>query len=478
MCEVRVTTRILILALACLLTPIGSLAQTHEVPTGAVRTNAALPKGVIGRLIDEATPGDVIRVPPGIYREHLRIRVPITLDGGGRATIDGDGNGDIIEIAAPGVTLRGFSIRNTGIDLDKENAAIRVLAGRTTIENNTLGDILFGIDLREAPDSIIRGNTIGGKDLDPARRGDGLRLWRSDRAVIENNALHNGRDAILWYSTGVVVRGNTSRDCRYGLHLMYSDSVTIEDNTLERNSVGIYLMYSTGVELRRNRLLNNRGPSGYGVGLKEADRFTIADNMFAGNRTGIYLDGSPFTNAQPGRITSNTLAFNDVGVTFLPSAKGNVLTRNNFIDNINQVSVAGRGNLDANRFWEGEVGNFWSDYSGYDQNADGVGDFVHESSTLFDGLLDRDPKMRLFLFSPAQQAVEFVGRALPTIRPEAKFVDEVPLMRPVSINLTPAPTPGARPGLALASGGLLVLCGAVLWGARTPSLNVRKGVRS
>ena len=367
-----------------------------------VRTPADPTKfGEIGRLVAAAALGDVITIPVGVYREHLRIDKPITLiaDGGvGEVVIDGNGSGDIVEITAPGVTLRGFTIRNTGIDLDKENAAIRAIAPRVTIENNILEDILFGIDLREAPDSIVRGNRIGGKDLDIARRGDGLRLWRADRSLIENNTIHDGRDAILWYSTGIVVRGNTGFDCRYGLHLMFSDDVTIEGNEFARNSVGIYLMYSTGVRISHNRLIQNRGPSGYGIGLKETDQFSVVGNLITGNRAGVYIDGSPFTDKAPGTFTRNTLAHNDVGFTFLPSARGNELVGNNFIDNIDQVAVSGRGSLEANAFWKGERGNFWSDYTGYDQNADGVGDFVHESQTLFENLMDKQPNLRLFLF--------------------------------------------------------------------------------
>ncbi len=440
----------------------------HAPPPTPMVERAAEPitLGAIGRAIAEAPSGGTLIIPPGVYREHIRISKPITLVGQPGAIIDGGGSGDIVEVTAPDVTFKGFVVRNTGIDLDKENAAIRALAPRATIEDNELRDILFGIDLREAPGSVVRGNRIGGKALDIARRGDGLRLWRSNNTVVENNTIHDGRDAILWYSTGVVVRGNTSTDCRYGLHLMFSDQVTIERNTLTANSVGIYLMYSTGVTLRQNRLFRNRGPSGYGIGLKETDQFSVTDNLISGNRVGIYIDGSPFTKKQPGQFSRNTVAFNDIGVTFLPSARGNELTDNNFIDNIDQVSVAGRGNLDANAFWKGERGNFWSDYTGYDQNRDGIGDFVHESQTLFESMMDKEPKLRLFLFSPAQQAIEFVGRALPTIRPEPKFTDEVPLMSPVPIHLA-AETGGAG-ALPLAGAGavMLLIAGNILAVAR------------
>lgn len=405
----------------------------HDRPLASGRGAHPTAVGPIGRAIEAASPGATVTIPSGVYREHLVVNKPLTLIAEGSVVLDGGGSGDIVEIAAPGVTFRGFTVRNTGIDLDKENAAIRVTAARANIENNTLEDVLFGIDLREAPDSRVVGNRIGGKALDIARRGDGLRLWRSDRALVENNTIHDGRDAILWYSSGVVVRGNRAIDCRYGLHLMFSDDVAITDNELSRNSVGIYLMYSKGVEIVGNRLDRNRGPSGYGIGLKETDRFSVRDNLIIGNRSGVYIDGSPFTRAVPGEFSGNTFAFNDAGFTFLPSAAGNEVWGNNFIDNFDQVVISGRGTLTANQFWKGDEGNFWSDYTGYDQNNDGVGDFVYESQTLFENLLEKQPSLRLFVFSPAQQAIEFVGRALPAVRPEPKFADEVPLMRPVTV---------------------------------------------
>lgn len=454
--------------------PAGGQSGEHAEPASPARTLMPVRElGPIGRAIAAAAPGETIEIGPGVYREHVRIDKPVTLVGRGMPVIDGGGAGDIVEITAPDVTIRGFVIRNTGTDLDKENAALRALAPRTTIENSVFENILFGIDMREAPGSIIRGNRIGGKKLDIARRGDGLRLWRSDRAIIENNVIHDGRDAILWYSTGVTVRGNTSYDCRYGLHLMFSDDITIEENVFRGNSVGIYIMYSAGVEVHRNRLVRNRGPSGYGLGLKEADRYSVSENLVAGNRVGIYIDGSPFTDAKPAVFTRNTIAHNDVGITFLPSAKGNELYTNNFIDNIDQVAVAGRGNLDANRFWKGDGGNFWSDYTGYDQNRDGIGDFVHESYTLFENMMDKQPRLRLFLFSPAQQAVEFVGRAMPAVRPEPKFTDEVPLMSPVVIRHDLRAEPADIAGLA-GTGVMMLAVGIGLVGAAAPAATRRR----
>ncbi|MCC6230079.1 MAG: nitrous oxide reductase family maturation protein NosD [Phycisphaerales bacterium] len=442
-------------------------------PTTRDSSGVEINAGTLGTLIIAAKTGDTIHVPAGVYREHIRIDKPLSLIAEGHVVIDGMASGDIVEICAPNVTFRGFIVRDTGIDLDKENAAIRVLADHAVIENNTLEDILFGIDLKQASDAIVRGNFIGGKDLDIARRGDGLRLWRSDRTLIEHNTIHDGRDAILWYSQNVTVRGNTSRRCRYGFHLMFSDNVVMENNELTHNSVGIYLMYSKGVTLRGNRLLSNRGPSGYGIGLKETDQFSITDNLIAANRAGVYLDGSPFTNLKPGDISHNTIACNDVGITFLPSVRGNIITANNFVDNIEQVCVSGRGELRGNDFAANDRGNFWTDYAGYDADADGIGDFAHESVTLFENLLDREPKLRLLLFSPAQQAIEFVGRAIPAIRPEPKFFDPAPLTAPV-LNVTNSGPAPSRLSLAICGLGLVSVASLVYFSSRAFAVTTRR----
>ncbi len=384
----------------------------------------------ISQLISAAKAGDTVLVPTGVYRGEIRIDKPLKLIGVGRPTLDGGGNGDIITITAPDVEIRGFRICGTGIDLDKENCAIRVNAARVTIVDNILDDVLFGIDLKESPDSVIRGNHIGGKVLDVARRGDGLRLWRADRTIVEDNEIHNGRDAILWYSTDVIVRNNRSHDGRYGFHLMFSNGVTIEKNDLFDNSVGVYLMYSSKLKLIGNRMLRNRGPSGYGLGLKETDDFLVQGNIFVGNCVGIYIDGSPFATPDSGRITENTISANDTGVEFLPAVKGNHLWSNSFVDNFEQIAILGRGELTGNEFDRDERGNFWSDYPGYDRDGDGVGEANYESRLLFENLTAREPSLRLFMFSPIHQAVEFIARAVPAVRPEPKFTDYYPLIEP------------------------------------------------
>ncbi|MHC5023907.1 MAG: NosD domain-containing protein, partial [Planctomycetota bacterium] len=255
-----------------------------------VATRGAAADWSLAEALAAAPDGATITVPSGVHPGPIVIDRPVTLVADGAAIFDGGGSGDVVRILAPDVTIRGFLIRNTGASLDRENAGITVLAPRATIEDNTLEDVLFGIYLKDAGSSIIRGNRIGGKRVAIARRGDGIRLWYSPDAVIEDNVVHQSRDVVMWFSRGTRIRRNQVTDGRYGLHFMYSDDNVLEDNRLEGNSVGAFLMYSRNLVLRRNIFLRNRGPSGYGVGLKDMDRILAEENLLLGNRVGVYLD--------------------------------------------------------------------------------------------------------------------------------------------------------------------------------------------
>ncbi len=394
-----------------------------------------VPVSFVVELIEKAEPGDVIRVPPGVYEGNLIIRKPIILDGGQKAIFDGLGKATVIEVVAEGVTIRECAIRGSGMDVTGEPSAIRVIAANVTIESNTIEDVLFGIDLREAPSANIRNNVIRCKDLEPGRRGDGIRLWWSHGCVIEGNVVQGSRDMVFWYSEDLQILRNTVTHSRYGLHFMYSHNTVLEENDLNGNSVGVYLMYSNGITIRGNRMQNNRGASGYGIGLKDCDDITITGNALLANRVGVYIDNSPSSINSTGLIESNMIAFNEIGLLATPNTHDNVFTRNAFVENEEQAVTHGRGRLVTNAFSRGGVGNYWSDYAGFDLDSDGIGDVTYEPKSLFGVMLAKEPNLRLFVHSPAQQAIEFTARALPELRPESTLIDPSPLASPPEIKL-------------------------------------------
>jgi nitrous oxidase accessory protein len=156
--------------------------------------------------IDAARPGAVIEVPPGLYRGNLLIEKPLTLAGIDWPIIDGGSRGNVIEINnAPGVTIRGLIIRNSGARLDKENAGIAAnQSPRLVVENNRLENVLFGISIDDSAKSRLAYNVIGAKDLEAAARGDGIRVWYSEKAEVIGNQVNQGRDVVFWYNNGAV----------------------------------------------------------------------------------------------------------------------------------------------------------------------------------------------------------------------------------------------------------------------------------
>jgi len=413
--------------------------------------------------INAAQKGAVLELSPGVHAGPIKIDKSITLQGESGAIIDGGGQGDVIAITAPDVTVQGLTIRNTGDSLDQENTGVAITAPRATIKNNRIENALFGVYLKKAEGAVIRDNVILGKDLDIARRGDAIRLWYSSDCLIENNVVRAGRDVVLWFSDRLTIRENRVSRCRYGLHFMYSDDNVIERNMMVNNSVGAFLMYSRNLTLRGNLFARNRGPSGYGVGLKDMDGVIAIDNRFVSNRVGIYLDNSPWSVDVYDHFESNIIAYNHIGVAFLPAVKRNIFTNNGFIENFEQIAILGQSGLDGNAFAQDGRGNYWSDYQGFDRDGDGIGDVPHKPTSLFEDLMARHPKVRVFMFSPAVQAIETASQAFPIVEPRVKITDPAPLMSPPSAAGATPPAPLRTP-MWVISAGLLSVAAVTLTG--------------
>lgn len=316
----------------------------------------AQPTPSLQEQLAAATPGDTLRITGGIYKGPLRITKPVVLLGTQAPVIDGQGQGTVVLIEASDVVLQGFVIRNSGRSLDREDAGIAVYSDRVKIIDNHIENVLFGIYLRQANACHILRNTItGDATLDTPRRGDLIRLWYSNDALIEDNSMRHGRDVVLWFARGLVLRGNTIAFGRYGLHFMYSDSALVERNQMLQNSVGAYLMYSTRVMFRHNLLAYNRHASAIGVGLKDMDEVTVTENVLVDNQIGIFIDNSPRAIDAQIRYRGNVLAYNDIGIQSLQNAPRSLFEGNNFIENYEQVDLVGGGRFsEANgTFWRG-----------------------------------------------------------------------------------------------------------------------------
>lgn len=410
----RVFVVVLLLATALISVPVASATPDELIDFQA--------------LIDDAAPGSVIVLESGRYAGGVTIDKPLTVLGRDWPIIDSEGRGTVIKVTAPDVTIEGLIIRGSGASLDREDTGIAVDAPRVTIRGNRLEEVLFGIFLRKASNSVIAGNIVGAKEVFIANRGDGIRLWESEQTLVEGNLVIGGRDTVFWFSEDIIVRGNEITGGRYGLHFMYSDDAVIENNILSRNSVGAFMMYSSGVILRGNIMAENFGPSGYGLGLKDMDQVTIEGNRFIGNRVGMYLDNSPYDHNDYQYVTGNLFAYNKTGVLMQPAVKRNVFSRNAFIENAAHVGIASSGKFSGNEWSIDGVGNYWSDFAGYDAGGDGIGDVSYRVDDLYNTLIDAHPHLRFFQDTPAAKMIALAAEMFPIFRPLPLVEDDFPLI--------------------------------------------------
>ncbi len=409
------------------------------------------PYQTIQAALADAQAGDTIQVQGGVYEGPLRVEKSVELVGMDWPVIDGNGTGTVVTLTAPGIRFRGFVVRNSGVEPDRDHAGITLTANDILVEGNRLTEVLFGIFVAQADRAVVRNNDITSKtELTLARKGDGIRIWYSQDVRVEGNYVHASRDVVMWFSQRILVLNNRIEQGRYGVHLMYCDEARIVGNVLRDNSVGIFTMYSNDVLLRGNDIRRQRGPSGYALGFKDADRVEVSHNLLVDNRAGAFLDGTPFSTAGFARFTENIFAYNDIGVSLLAAVRGAEFRGNTFWENVEQVSTEGSGAAGTNTW----LGNYWSDYSGYDLDGDNLGELPYRAERFFERLTDREPMLRALIYSPAAQAIEFAATSFPVIKPRPKFIDERPLTQPGELAIVPF----SRRGSLLQTGiGLLVL---------------------
>lgn len=386
----------------------------------------AAPHPSMQDLVDKAEPNSVLVPPPGVYSGPVTLEFPLTIDGQGKVTIDAGGQGSVIYIDTDGAVLRNLHLTNSGNSHNDIDSGIQVRGNFNVIKDNVIDNCLFGVDLQQSENNIIRRNRISSKPVELGMRGDSVRLWYSFRNKITDNVIRDSRDMVVWYSADNVIARNDSRNGRYSLHFMYSRFNEVDSNHYENNSVGIFLMYSDSVVVKNNYIAYANGPTGMGIGFKETSDVEIDGNQIVYCATGLYIDVSPYQPDTTNRIHNNVVAFTSIAIDFLNDWTGNEFKGNSFKGNQTQISVAGGKTANRN-LWKG---NYWDDYEGFDLNDDGVGDTPYELYAYADRIWMDVPAARFFQGTPVMAVLDFLERLAPFSTPNMLVRDEQPLMIP------------------------------------------------
>lgn len=390
----------------------------------ALAMPAAATSQPLQALIDRTPPGQTLTLAPGEYAGPARIDKPLTLDGGGRATLRGNGHGTVLSVSGHNVTVRRLHIASSGETHDGVDAGLLVEGDDHRIEDNVLDDVFFGIHLRQANHGVVSGNRVTGRKLPLGMRGDAIRLWYSHLNRIVGNRFERGRDITLTNAPDNEIVGNEFDDGRYGLHAVFSPRLLIEGNRLTNLGTGIVLLYSPDVTVRRNHIAHALEGGGAGIVFKESSNGKVEGNSVLHCAAGLKVD-SPPQSAGTLTVRGNRFAHNVVGLFFYGEAGGHRFLDNRIEKNLTQVAVSAPGVGSAN-VWEG---NYWDDYQGFDRNGDGIGDTPHEIWLFADRIWMETPMTTFFRNSPVLEALDFLERLAPFSSPNLVLRDTRPRTR-------------------------------------------------
>ncbi len=384
----------------------------------------------LARALETARAGDILRLAPGTHHGPVAVKVSVTIDGEGLATIAGDGSGSVVRVSAPGVTLRGLTITGSGSAGEDKDAGIfleETATGALVVNNRIIGN-LIGVNLQGSRDALVQANVIEGRqDHRMNDRGNGVYVWNSPGARVIGNDIRWGRDGIFANtSMDNEFSGNRFRDLRFAVHYMYVHDSVVSRNISLGNHLGYAIMNSNDVVVSGNL---SRGDRDYGIMMNYTN-----DSIISGNRIEQVAEKCLFIyNSHKNVFRDNLFERCGIGIHFTAGSERNEIAENGFVSNRIQVQYVGSRWLD----WSvGGRGNFWSDHAAFDLNGDAIADSVYRPNDAMDKVLWSQPAAKLLVGSPAVQLIRWSQSAFPALLPGG-VVDSAPLMRPVDPQIAP-----------------------------------------
>jgi parallel beta-helix repeat protein len=340
--------------------------------------------------IYHASPGDLVEVKSGTYRENIVIGKSVILRGVntglGKPIVDANYNESGITIEADGAVVDGFKIVNsTGRNFFDLWAGIKVLANDCILANNMLINNENGILIDESGNTTLKNNAA-------IENIYGIKLDNSRSCAVQDNDLTNNKFGVLLLSSGHnLVSGNIASGNKYGILLnssennvlrdnrmhnnsfnfgargindvdtsnlaeerpiyylvrhfgevldstseassvycIDSNNMTIRDLRLERNLDGIFLDNCTGSSIYRCSLSNNS----YGIYLKESRNVNVTSNKIENNIVGIEMISSHNNS-----VTNNTISKNKVDGIEMQYSEDNAIKYNRLNHNGNSTCL-------------------------------------------------------------------------------------------------------------------------------------------
>ena len=365
-----------------------------------------------------AKDGDTIRVRAGTYTcTDLAIEKPLTLIGESGSVLDGLNEGYVLKLLQNNIRVKGFKIINSGRSYTKDFASIYVFkADSFHISEVEIVNPFFGILVEKSDHGSIRKVRIHGNALKEDDGGNGIHAWHCENLIIEKNEVSGVRDGIYleFVDHSKILQNHAYDNVRYGLHFMFSNHDQYLDNTFERNGAGVAVMFSKFIVMKQNRFLQNWGAASYGLLLKEIYDAEVISNEFIENTTAIFIDGTTRINYR-----NNLIKQNGWGMKVAGGCYTNRIFENDFISNTFDISYNSKTN--DNTF----DGNYWSAYTGYDLDRNGIGDVPYRPVKLFSYIVNNTPETIVLMRSLFVDLINFSEKVSPVFTPD-NLIDHSP----------------------------------------------------
>ena len=226
--------------------------------------------------INDSSNGDTVYVydDSSPYIENVLIEKSISLIGEEKNTtiIDGNRIGDVISVKTDGVTISGFSIKNSENSEGSDKAGIVTNTNHTTITNNIIKNNFIGIlsehnpSIGDSPlsENIFRNNIINSNSW------TGIILGSTNNSIIADNIIFdNNFSGITTHEAfNNLISGNKLLNNDHGLTIFDSNNNEISGNHIANNThVGIFLMDSKDNIIFHNNLINSGKRNAYFISL-------------------------------------------------------------------------------------------------------------------------------------------------------------------------------------------------------------------